>query len=313
MPDLSLRRVLTHPATLFVTCVVLTIAGSVALWNQNSKHFLQSERYQLSPNRIHIDGDQSELASALKSDLLAQLEGSNANTLDTHLVGNVASFVESKPYVENVTVRKDASSLNLQANYRQPVGVIELGSLPVIVDRRGVVMDGRLYKSLTPDDLLRITINRPVNRGLESWEAWPDQRVAAAAKVCEEIADVWQELGIYRVVTYWDRNQAPNESLTFELWTKYGEGGKVIWSNVVEDSNDASAEEKIALLRQFVSEHGALQNLAGRNKLDVRSGTAKLEQDVRTAEQPLFLKRRFHQKRTASESTNPLLRSKLDR
>lgn len=290
MPQISYRKILLHPATLFVTCVILIVVGTVTLWEQNSQHFLKSNRFQLTSERISVRGARDDLTHFLKEAIVEELVTEESNTLDTQLVARVASFVESRPYVKASFVKKSVSNLQIEAAFRQPVGIVELGTMPIAVDAEGVLLDGRIYQMKSPDDFLRISVDRPVNQGLQSWQSWPDPRIVRAAQICNELEGVWQELELYRVVTYWRPGQEPQDSDVFELWTKYGDGGKIIWSTAADPSQDVSVDEKIHLLRQFVAQKGPLRKLAGRNKLDVRSGKAILTKDVRTARQLDWLK-----------------------
>lgn len=287
MFEIPFKRILLHPATLFVGCVILTVAGSVALWEQNAHHFLSSDKYKLTPDRIVVQGERDDLANQLKAEIVRQLSEAKASTLDPKLVSQIVAITDSQPYVQTSFVKKSVSSLNVSASFRRPAAVIELENMPIAVDANGVLLDGRIYNLQTPDDLLRISIYKPADRGLNTWETWPDTRVVAAAKVCEELKDVWQEFKLYRVVSYWEPGKSPRASDVFELWTKYGD--KIIWSNAIPTNSAATAEQKIAAIRKFIEEKGSLDNLAGRNKLDVRSGEAILTKDVRTAERNRLL------------------------
>lgn len=286
MPDISLRRILLNPITLFIGCVCLIVIGSVVLWEQNSKYFLQSKKYALTPDRILVsDG---EMSDELREMLLAELAESKPTTLDTKLVAHVASFVESQPFVQRATVHKSASNLRVDVDYRAPVGIVVVDNLQIAVDSQGVILDGRVYASKTADDFLRITLDRPVNRGLNTWETWPDQRVIEAAKVCDELQAVWREFELYRVVTYARPNQSTTGSYDFQAWTKFG--GKLIWSK--SGIRNVTASQKIAAVRAFIEENGPLEKLAREQILDVSSGSVELGKEQRVArnEEDIFAK-----------------------
>ena len=278
MPEIPLRKILLHPVTLFIGCVLLIVFGSVALWEQNSKHFLKNQKYQLTPDRILVNN--GDMSGELKTLILNEFGDVTPNTLDTNLVAHVASFVESQPFVQQASVRKTASNLHVDVDYRVPVGIVDLGNMQIAVDAQGIILDGRVYASKTADDFLKITLDRPMNRGLNTWEAWPDQRVIAAAQVCGELRHVWNEFELYRVVTYWRPNQSEGTNYDFQAWTKYG--GKVVWSTSVGNSN-VSAQQKIEAIRQFIEENGSLEKLAGSQILDISSGTVQLLKEQRVA------------------------------
>ncbi len=287
MPEIPIKKILLHPATLFVGCVILVVVGSVSLWEQNSERFLSSHKYNLTPDRIVVEGERADLTNQLKDKIVSSLAGTNAHTLDFQLVSNVAAIAESQPYVQAAFVKKSVSGLNIRASFRQPVAIVELrtqqtGNLPVAIDKQAILLDGRIYQMQSPDDFLRISVYQPENQGLNSWEVWPDERIQAAAKICDELQEVWKEFQIYRIVSYWEPGKQPSASDVFELWTKYGD--KIVWSNALPQQSEVTTAQKIAVVRNFIAENGSLENLAGRNKLDVRSGQAVLTKDIRTAE-----------------------------
>ena len=289
MPDIPLRKILLNPITLFIGCVCLIVIGSVVLWEQNSKYFLQNEKYALTPDRITVsDGEMSdELRTMILSDL-GQPGDTELSTLDTNLVSHVASFVESQPFVQRVSVRKTASNLRVDVDYRDPVGIVEVGKLQIAVDSQGVILDGRVYASKTADDFLRITLDRPVSRGLSTWETWPDQRIVQAAAVCNELQPVWKEFELYRVVTFARPNEPATESYDFQAWTKFG--GKLIWSR--SGVRNVTANQKIKAVREFIEENGPLEKMAHSQILDVSSGSAELVKRQRVArnEEDIFAK-----------------------
>lgn len=286
MPEIPIKKILLHPATLFVGCVILIVVGSVALWEQNSHRFLSSQKYRLSPEQIMVEGARPDLADQLKHEILNELAGSGASTLDPNLVPYVAAFAESQPFVQASYVKKSVSGLSIKASFRQPVAVVELKTpqnekIPVAVDAYATLLDGRIYQMQSPDEFLRISIDQPVNQGLKSWEIWPDKRIQEAAKICGDLQGVWKEFQIYRVVTFWQPGTEARSTDVFELWTKYGD--KIIWSDAQPNQTPISAEQKITVIRNFIAENGPLDQLAGRKKLDVRTGQAVLTKDNQTA------------------------------
>lgn len=319
MPEISIRRILTHPATLFVGCVILVVIGSVALWENNHDHFLDHDEFQISPDRIVINGVQEELADQLKSEIVSELASTDSdgktaspNSLDTQLVGRVASFVESRPYVRQASIRKSTNELQINVHYRHPVGIVEFGSLLIAVDGEGVILDGRSYQSDSPDDFMRITVNQPNQKGMETWQVWPDPRIVMASQVCDELAPYWNELELFRVVTFWAPGREANGNDTIDVWTKYRDGGRIIWRNA-SSSGEVTVEQKINAIRQYIAENGALTEMGGNKILDVRSGQPVVREDLRTAEQLQFLKPENSNKRTALDSLQNLLRGELDR
>ncbi len=289
MPDFFGKRILFHRVTVFCAAVIAMVFLSVTLWEQNSESFLKREEFHIAPDRVHVSAPSSEYASQLKAEIVNNVTGTEANSLDTGLVARVVSFVEQRPEVKETFVRKSAAQLDVQVELRQAVAMIESGSSRYYLDSDAVVLG-----NLPQKELIRITINRPSMSGVTKWQTWPDPRVLAAVDVCDAIQDVWQEFEIFRVVTYWDPQSSPDKNETFELWTKFG--GKVVWSNVIPNG-EASVDQKIAAIRNHIAQHGPLGKLAGDKKLDVRFGQTSYIKDVRTAEKNDWLEKT----RTAGE------------
>jgi hypothetical protein len=132
--------------------------------------------------------------------------------------------------------------------------------------------------------MLRFSVFNPIRfTKLENWTEWPDERIKSCAEISEIIGSRWQDLGLYRIVTFRKPEQANDPSVPFELWPDVGT--QVIWGSPPgqELPNEASAEEKLQALELFVSNYGPLDQLA-KAKIDVRSGKPIISDQFQTAE-----------------------------
>ena len=121
----------------------------------------------------------------------------------------------------------------------------------------------------------------PVKRQtqLNTWADWPDERVRAAAKICQYFKG--NEQNVYRVVTFQKPGQLKQEQ-PFELWSKSGvHGTRIIWG-VEADSqggNEANVQQKLAAIESLIARIGKLSvpkriNPSLGRVFDVRTGKA---------------------------------------
>ena len=167
------------------------------------------------------------------------------------------------------------------------------------IDRHGVVLDPELIGLEYSQNLLRISVFRPIGpqTKLQNWRKWPDQRIEQAAAVSHAMGDHWRTQGLFRIVS----RQLPGERADpqpFELWT-YGHiypdsndkrryVSKVIWGSApgLESDHEASAIEKIQAIDEFILKRGPLvESISPGSSLDVRSGKPFLTPELRGAAQ----------------------------
>ena len=291
---LSLRAMLLHPATWFVVASTATLVVAIQLWNTHQTDIVDQEKYQLTAEKIQVNAPPKWMETDLKQLILeSDSPQSEPSLLDIKLVSRTVNAFRTVGWVEKVqSVEKSKSGLNIDLIYRDAVGVVELNHLTVAkwpstqtarilpVDRTGMVMPGKVAADRK---LLRFSIFDPARHtGLEPWTTWPDERVKAAAAISEMIGSRWQELGLYRIVTFRKPNQPNDQNIPFELWPDVGT--QVIWGNPPgqETFAEASAEKKIQAIEEFVAEYGQLDRLP-KQRIDVRSGKALVIGNVQTA------------------------------
>jgi len=195
------------------------------------------------------------------------------------------------PFVDQIhSISKSKSGVEIQLDYRVPVAVVAIDhiSMPgaiepgtkikLAVDRNGIVMPKQLGD--TPK-LPIISMPYPVKRQakLNTWADWPDDRVRAAAKICQYFEG--DAKIVYRVVTFQKPGQLKQEQ-PFELWSLSGiHGTRIIWG-VEPDSQggtEATVQQKLAAIEGLISRLGELSvperpNLPLGRVFDVRTGEA---------------------------------------
>jgi len=264
MSNFSLRGILLHQATLFVAASCLVIGGVIFLWKNNQASIVNEDEYLLTADKIVIPEPPPWVDIDPREMILDQIH----------------------------SVSKSKSGIKIDLDYRQPVpvavvvidhktmpGVIDQGTeIKLAVDRNGTVMPKQL--SQTPM-LPIISMAYPVKRQtqLNTWADWPDERVRAAAKICQYFKG--NEQNVYRVVTFQKPGQLKQEQ-PFELWSKSGvHGTRIIWG-VESDSqggNEANVQQKLAAIESLIARIGKLSvpkrlNPSLGRVFDVRTGKA---------------------------------------
>jgi hypothetical protein len=295
LEGISWSGTLLHPATLFVVASALVIGGSIQIWNSYQSELVDLEEFQLTPDKIQLNESVILDEDKLKQFVLEQIDSEQTTTLlDTQLVSKTANAFQQVGWVERVQrIEKSKSGLEIELLYRNPIGMVELNSetspnwgnaegklFPV--DRNGVIMPGHL---VAKSRLLRISIFDPnLNSGLSDWTPWQDERVKEAAAIGEVLQPVWQQFGLFRIVTYRVPNSDNDPATPFELWPDVGT--QIIWGSApgMEVVGEVPAAEKISLIAEFVARNGALDQLP-KQKLDVRSGKLIPADPPQTADQ----------------------------
>lgn len=289
MSNFSLRGILLHQATLFVAASCLVIGGVIFLWKNNQASIVNEDEYLLTAEKISmpepppwVDIDPREL-------ILGAAQ--SRSILNPDLIKDTADQVnEQMPFVDQIhSISKSKSGVEINLAYRLPVavvaidhktmpGVIDEGTeIKLAVDRNGIVMPKQLSK--TPM-LPIISMAYPVKRKahLKTWRDWPDDRVLAAAKICQHFPG--RKHGITWVVTAQKPDQL-QQNQPFELWSYLGiSGTRIIWG-VEPDSNDgteATTQQKLAAIDSLISRLGPLAvkqpNRRPGRVFDVRTGKA---------------------------------------
>lgn len=291
MAGFSLRGIFLHSATWFLLATGLTIFGAIKLWEQYQHKILATEDYRLTPEKIDITPPPAWAHADLQQVVLsASSEKAAATILDTNLVAKTANAFRTVGWVEQVErVEKNADGLNVQLRYRQPAAVVELNrtNIPgwpakqaaevMPVDRLGTVMPGELVQHLR---LPRISVFQPVaHNQLVTWTTWPDERIVEAAEILAAIGPQAEQLGIYRITTRRVPGRTDHGRFPFELWPT--SGTQVIWGSGIgsETINEASAQQRLQALVEYVRQHGPLNTLP-KQRIDVRSGRALISESM---------------------------------
>jgi hypothetical protein len=292
---LSLREILFSPAVLILMVSAATIGGTIYLWNQNQVAIIDFEDYILTADKIAVSKLQPAGTSDIKQLVASPAEGDRPNSLlDPGLVDQTVQRIKKIGWIESIHgVTKSSSGLQIDLDYRTPIGVVELNQknvrnwpidraeLLLPVDRTGVL----LPKELANRSLIRFTVFEPlISENAEAWGAIADDRILGCVEISAYLSRHWKEFGFCRITTLRPPIQPSDNLIPFQIWTNTkSTATKVIWGNPPgkEIPGEASAERKLRVLTEILAEYGPLNELAP-TVIDVRSGTA-VTIDAKTA------------------------------
>ena len=317
----ALTRYYTNPLVLII---VITLGG-LALGG----HFWSSYRARLQADADQrVRWDQVELTATpdwLPSEWAewhrAEFEKQSLSLWQSDLVETVAATFTADPWVAEVQeVRKSPGRLSVQVRYGEPL-LVELPEQRVLpIDPAGRVVDVQKFPLRWSDRFIRVAVPEVQLRSLEADKLWPDERVLRAAELARTLVSVREPANMAGIYAYWtpahlaetaletaggprggdeatgggsEETSATDRRGAVELrvWT---EGrNELIWGSAPgrEAVGEASAEQKIRGLQDFLKQHGPidtwaeLPNQQG-NVLDLRGGQVRLVRQARQAYRP---------------------------
>ncbi len=278
--DVKLHLLMLHPLSLFLLATVAVIVAGNWLWQVNRNRLMDRDAYRLTTERMTV----SRKPDWIRSDLVqTAFDGSGlgeVNLLDTDAVTKVAQAFAVQPWVRDVAVRKSSRDIRVDLTYRRPVGLVEYADdLLLPVDGQGTVLDGNDFNPASTSEFLRITVQSPLTGSLVSGDVWPDDRVVAAAMLAGRIADHAKTWGIVRVKLDPITPNSTDAAGEFELLTIRGLAGtKILWGSPpgCERSKESTADQKIAMLDEFVTQHGSLDKVGTSQTIDLRFDRIRL-------------------------------------
>jgi hypothetical protein len=287
----SLRGMLLHPATLYLGSAVIVLFLAISCWEKYGHRIIDVDAMTLTAEKIQLTPQPSWVGADLKQTVLesVQFPGQRSpSIMDTSLIPSTVTTLESVGWIETIDhIQKSKSGLKIDLTYRLPVAMVEIRPKPVKgfkstqpirlhIDRTATLMGKGL--SDRPDDYLLVSVDQPMYTDqLIAWSQWQDPRIQNAAAISDFVKDVWQPMGLYRLMTWRNQSNASDRRIPFQFWTKMGQktGVRVIWGNAPgqELPGEADAAEKVQAMAAYVVKHGRFDQMTDRT-LDVRSGRA---------------------------------------
>jgi hypothetical protein len=301
LPFSGVSGLLKHTFLWFAVVTTVLLLTAQHYWQQFNQELLPTDQFAVKLESFEINEKNEWLDVSPKFYLASHPEFSvqsghaQRSLLDPALVGDLAKDVSQWPFVRAVKkIQKSANGIELDLEYRRPIAVVELmnSSRNWLVDEEGRLIPGNMQAGAdgqpvfvnhagqqvdVSQKMLRINLENPQTQSLEHWQVWPDGRIVDACRVADQLQEVIDEFGLYRVLTirpHGDSDSVPNPQWPYEVWTAVGT--RIIWSdNPLQETNE-SRDQKIQSIRQWIATNGSLDQLVNWKKLDVRSGQAVL-------------------------------------
>jgi hypothetical protein len=242
-------------------------------WSKFGGTVEQSPHYQLTLESIVVTPKPEWIKADVRVEALRNA-GIDLPTsvLDDRLAERIAQAFSFHPWVAGVRqVRKTADpSVVIDLDYRRPVCMVELpeGAGLYAVDADAVLLPSGDFL----DDPSR-TAGYPRLGGITSvtvgrvGSRWNDLRVIGGAKIAAALDGNWQTMEFARILP--SEGSPAAGGAPFELVTR-GKT-KIIWGSPPgnEGGGEMTAEQKIAALKRYVTEHGKIDAGAAK-QLDLR-------------------------------------------
>lgn len=277
--SLLLRRLLS-------LCVVggALGGGGYAIWLNVREHVLDSEQYRLTLEHVDITPLPEWIRGDVKAEVIRDAEASGEiSVLDQDLTKRMHQAFAAHPWVAKVVrvAKLPPARLEAELVYRKPVCMVQVADGLFPIDIEGVLLPTADFSPHEAARYPRLS-NTPLSVEPPAGSIWREQRVFAAAQLAAALGDVWEELNLEQ----FEPLAEPDASaLDFQLVTK--KGTRVFWgpAPAEDEASQALAKAKVAKLKQYVAERGALEGPHGPQDLDLRHG-AEIQVLLRTAVAP---------------------------
>ena len=284
----SLGRLLKRRSRLLLALSIVGLLGwgLHRSWLHYAPSVIHRPRYLISGQRITI----SPLPEWIHSDICNEVVhnaglDSQLSILDQDLVPTIRSAFLLHPWVASVDriTKSYPPAVQVSLSYRRPVAVVEMvgptGAELLPVNKEGI----RLPGSGLPDQCKRTLprIGNIVGRPPEG-QKWDDPRVAGAALLATQLADLWQQLYLVDILpSARPEIRGEHRYFIFNLVTRGHT--RIVWGAVAlaGPPNEADFATKIKRLEQCAKRCGPLDSVRGPAVIDIRRG---LEITPRTAQ-----------------------------
>ncbi|MBM4004671.1 MAG: hypothetical protein FJ295_15535 [Planctomycetes bacterium] len=284
-PSLALRVLVSlapwlRPSKWFNWLILAALlVATIAVWRSWAPVVLGDRRYQLRTESIEITPQPAWIRSNVREEVVEANDLASHSALDPQITVTVARAFSVHSWVARVrSVRKEyPARVVVELEYRRPVGMVMVrrddGNPGVIpVDASAIVLPTddfeRQGEAESPvRNYLRIHVGDTRHHG-PTGTVWGDERVAAAARIAEQLSESWQALGLHRIELAEESSGNRAEDLLFDLVAK--EDRRYFWGHAPgkERASELDASEKLELLQEL-----ARVTPAGGNRIDLRSKT----------------------------------------
>lgn len=251
--------------------ILLILGGGWFAWRTVGDRVLDSPRFRVQTDGISITPPPDWIRTDIRGELsrAAGLDD-RVSILDAGLAERIHKAFALHPWVAKVVRvhKRSPARLDVELEYRRPVCMVEVPGGLYPVDIEGVLLPSADFSPLEARAYPRLSGIQPTTEGPVG-TPWQDPRVVGAARVAAALIEVWQELGLSRIVPvagHSSREAFPE----YEITTKGGT--RIVWGHppAGDAAGRALAEKKVARLRQYYTERGTFEGPDGPQEIDLR-------------------------------------------
>lgn len=289
-------------AVLSLITTTLIVGLLYIAWQKYGHEVLNDPKYHLTMEKIRITTPPAWIRSNLVSEVMRDGSLDEVSLLDTQASLKIQQAFEMHHWIDSVNrVSKHADGhVEVDLNYRRPVGwvLVENGHLPV--DKDGIVLPHRReeihLKAMRQLPLIDVGKTYPL--GLVG-TSWGNARVLGAARIAAVFGPTWSQLGLEK--TTMQQNSKIRSKITtavsatsrkkpqrwqYEIITAIGQ--RIIWGHAPQHEirGEAAADEKINRLVEYVNTYGPLDSNKPSIQIDLRN-----QDTIRISQQPNGLER----------------------
>ena len=258
--------------------VLVAIAGFMYGWRRWGEPSLNSPEYVVTAEpALSVTPQPAWIHTNVKAEILLA-DGAKLDLLDGQLVEKIAAAFALHPWVAKVVrvEKRFPAQVNVQLEYRRPVLVVKLDAAGeeglLFLDRQSVLLPSSDFAPSQAKDYLRIVAAGETPTNVYG-TPWGSERMAGALLVAAALENRWQPLGLYSIAAV----RGNGAEFVYELRTQ-DDKVRVIWGgspgreSARHDSvAEPTAAQKVAVLEQYVREHGPLDKLSAPAVVDLRN------------------------------------------
>ena len=256
--------------------VAALVGAWYSLWKSVGDEVLASAEYQVTAESLDITPPPQWIRSDLRGEVFRDGRLDGLSIMDPDANKRVANAFSLHAWVARVVkvTKCHPSRVKIDLEYRRPVCMVQVrtdegwGLLPV--DVRGVRLPSGGFSSLEATRNYLQLVNVDTSPVGGEGTQWGDERVVGGAEIAAALLESWREWNLVRIVPTKRLVSGHRGEWTYELFTR-GET-RVLWGRAprTKSRSEIPAQEKVARLREYVAQHGSLDDRRGRQEIDLR-------------------------------------------
>jgi hypothetical protein len=279
-----------HPSLLLALGLIGSLSwGLHRCWRHYAPQVIQSPRYFVPSERITVSSPPEWMNAGIRSEVIQRAGlDHQLSILDKEFVPSLRSAFMLHPWVASVDriTKSYPPAVHLQLSYRRPVAVVEMSGVAggelLPVNEEGIHLSASHLHDIQKQTLPRISniVGRP-----PEGQKWDDPRVAGAAQLATQLAELWQPLYLVDILPS-TRPEIRGEHSYFIYSLVTRGGSRIVWGAASQDSppGEADFSTKIKRLQQCVQRCGALDSVHGPKEINIRNGVVIVPRSARKIE-----------------------------